>query len=230
MYQLHQKRHQRIGRRLILLFSRFMFLLLTRRQIKGKENVPEQGPLLIACNHIGHADQYLVAVTINRKMVWMAKKELFRSPLIRVLAVAFGAFPVHRGGMDRKALDQAHQVLNSGLALAMFPEGTRSKNAQLQQAFPGSALIALHNRTPILPVGITGMEAAQRNLFWIISHRHRVTVNIGRPFYLPEVDGKLTKVKLSKMADYIMEHIAELLAPQYRGHYASKVDSDGTKD
>lgn len=230
MCQLHQKRHQRIGRWLILLFARFMFLLLIRRQIKGKENVPKQGPLLIACNHIGHADQYLVAVTINRKMVWMAKEELFRSPLIRVLAEAFGTFPVHRGGTDRKALDQAHRVLNSGLALAMFPEGTRSKNAQMRPAFPGSALIALHNSVPILPVGITGMEGAQRNPLWIISHRPRVIVNIGRPFYLPATNDKLTKEKLSELADFIMEHIAELLPPQYRGHYARRVGPDDTKD
>jgi len=225
MYQLHQKRHQRIGRRLILLFSRFIFLLSTRRQIKGKENVPEQGPLLIVCNHISHTDQYLVAVTINRKMVWMAKEELFRSPLIRVLAEAFGAFPVHRGGMDRKALDQAHQVLDSALALSMFPEGTRSKNGQLQPAFPGSALIALHDRVPILPIGITGTENVKKGLLWYIIHRPRVTANIGRPFYLPATTDKPNKENLRELADYIMERIAELLPPEYRGYYASKEDN-----
>jgi 1-acyl-sn-glycerol-3-phosphate acyltransferase len=102
----------------------------------------------------------------------------------------------------------------------MFPEGTRSKNAQLQPAFPGSALIALHNSVPILPVGITGMEKVKKGLFWMLLHRPKVMVNIGCPFYLPPANDKLTKAELAELANYIMEHIAELLPPEYQGHYA----------
>ena len=223
--QFHQKRHQRIGRLLILLFSRMVFFLLNRRRVKGKENVPRQGPLLIVSNHLSMADQYLLAISLNRKVVFMAKEEIFRSRVIRYLAHTFGAFPVRRGGiMDREALQQANQVLDSGQALAMFPEGTRSKNAQLQPAYPGSALIASHNRVPILPVGITGMEKVKKGPFWMLLHRPPVTVNIGRPFYLPPVSGQLTKPELTKLADYIMEHIAELLPPEYHGHYARRRD------
>ena len=220
-FQLHQKRHQRVGRWLIFLFSRMMFLLLTRRRVKGIENVPKQGPLLIVSNHLGYADQYLLASSLNRKIIFMAKEELFRSRVIRVLAQAFGAFPVRRGGiMDRKALQLSNQVLDDGLALAMFPEGTRSKTAQLQPAFPGSALIALHNGVPILPVAITGIEQANKGLVWGLLHRPEVMVNIGCPFYLPPVNDKLTKAELNKLANCIMEHIAELLPPEYRGYYA----------
>ncbi|TET18254.1 MAG: 1-acyl-sn-glycerol-3-phosphate acyltransferase [Dehalococcoidia bacterium] len=219
--QFHQKRHQRIGRWLILLLSRILLFLLTRRRVKGKENVPEQGRLLIVANHLSLADQYLLAISLNRKVIFMAKEEIFRSRVIRYLAHTFGAFPVRRGGiMDRKALQQANQVLDSGQALVMFPEGTRSKNAQLQPAFPGSALIALHNRIPILPVSITGTEKVKKGPFWMLLHRPRVMVNIGCPFHLPPVNGKLTKAELVELANYIMEHIAELLPPEYRGHYA----------
>ena len=154
----------------------------------------------------------------------MAKEELFRSPPIRLLAQGFGAFPVRRGAMDRRALNEAYRALDSGLALFMFPEGTRSKNGQLKPAFPGSALIALHNNVPILPVGITGLENVKKGPLWFIFHRPWVTVhiNIGRPFYLPPVSGKLTKTRLGELAEYIMEHIAELLPPEYRGYYAKK--------
>lgn len=202
-----------------------MLFLLTRYLVRGKENVPKDGPLLIVSNHLSWADQFLLSVSLSRKIVFMAKAELFQSRLIRYLAKGFGAFPVRRGGiLDRSAVRQANQVLESGQALLMFPEGTRGK-AKLKPAFPGSALIALHNNVPILPVGITGMEHADvKGLLWHLRHRPRVTVNIGRPFYLPPLGDKdkVTKAELVKLANYMMEQIAELLPNEYRGHYAKQ--------
>ncbi len=230
MYELRQTRTQRVARVLILLFCRALIFILTRRQVKGTDNIPERGPLLVASNHMSMADQHFVVVSFKRRLIFMAKHELFRHLPIRLLVQAYGAFPVYRGGMDRKALKQANRVLDSGLALFIFPEGKRSKNGQLQPAFPGSALIALHNSVPILPIGITGLENTKKGPLWHIIHRPRVTVNIGRPFYLPATNDKLTKENLRELADFIMERIAELLPPEYRGHYARKTNSDGTKD
>ncbi len=119
-----------------------------------------------------------------------------------------------------KALRQAEKVLTDGLALIMFPEGKRSRKAQLQPALPGSALIALRSRAPILPIGIAGTEKI-RGVSWLIS-RPRITINIGQPFYLPPVNGKLTRAELTEMTDFIMGHIAELLPEEYRGKYAKK--------
>ena len=219
--QFHHSIIQRIMWTLIVrVITRIILFLRTRRRVKGRENVPRQGPLLIVSNHLTYADQFLLSASLNRKVVFMAKEELFRSRVIRPLARAFGAFPVRRGGMDRQALQLANQVLDSGQALVMFPEGTRSKNAQLQPAFPGSALIALHNRVPILPIGIAGIEQANKGWVWGLLHRPKVMVNIGCPFYLPPVNDKLTKAELAELANYIMEHIAELLPAEYRGHYA----------
>jgi 1-acyl-sn-glycerol-3-phosphate acyltransferase len=116
------------------------------------------------------------------------------------------------------------------MALFMFPEGTRSKDARLRPSFSGSALIALHNSVPILPVGITGLENLGKGLIWCLFHRPRVTVNIGCPFYLKHVDGKLSRKQLAELAGDIMEHIAELLPPRYQGYYAGRVDSNGTED
>ena len=232
MTTIEQTRTQRIGRRLIHLLCRVLIFLLTRREVRGKENVPEHGPLLVAANHLGMADQYFIALNIKRRMMYMAKEELFRHLPLRLLVQAFGAFPVRRGLIDRRSLGQANQVLSSGLALFMFPEGTRSKDGKLQPAFPGSALIALDNNVPILPIGIAGLENVRKGPLWWIAHRHQLTVriNIGRPFYLPAQEGKVTKDRLRGMADLIMEHIAELLPPEYRGYYAQKVESHGTKD
>jgi len=110
-------------------------------------------------------------------------------------------------------------MLTDGLALAMFPEGKRSHNAQLQPAFSGSALIASHNRgVPMLPVGISGTEKI-KGVAWIL-HRPQITVNIGSPFYLPPASSKLTKEELAQLTIFMMERIAELLPLEYRGNYA----------
>jgi 1-acyl-sn-glycerol-3-phosphate acyltransferase len=199
---------------------RMLFSLLTRWQVKGKENIPSQGPLLVVANHLNLTDPPLLGVSLGRKAIFMAKEELFRSRFSAYFIGSFGSFPVHRGKLDREAIRQAKQVLVDGVTLVMFPEATRSKNAQLQPAFPGSALIASHSGVPILPVGISGTEKI-KGLSWIL-RRPRITVNIGQPFYLPPADSKLTKVRLAEHTDFIMQRIAELLPLQYRGNYTGK--------
>jgi len=205
-----------IGRIII----RMLLLLLTRLRVKGRENIPNQGPLLIVANHMNLTDPVLLGVTLNRKLVFMAKEELFRSRFSRYLMSSLSAFPVHRGQLDRKALRLAHQLLEQGQALVTFPEGKRSKTAQLQPAFSGSTLIALRSGAPILPVGITGTEKL-RGVAWLW-HRPRLTVNIGHPFHLPPVNGKFSKTELTKLTTLLMMHVAELLPLEYRGNYGGK--------
>ena len=205
------------------LFVRVVLLLLTRWRLRGRENIPKQGPLLIVANHLNLADPPIIGAAINRKAIFMAKEELFRAKFSRYFVQNFGAFPVRRGGLDRKALYQAEQQLAQGLAIIMFPEGKRSKDAQLQPAFPGSALIATRIGATILPVGISGTEKIKGKGWWL--RRPEITVNIGHPFQPPPAGSKLNKAELAQLTDSIMEHIAELLPPEYRGNYRG--DSTG---
>ena len=202
------------------LIIRSWLRLFTRWQIKGSENVPSQGSLLVIANHVNLVDVPLLGVSFDRKVIFIAKKELFHFRLIGHFIGNLGAFPVHRGQLDRKALRQANQVLADGQALVIFPEGTRSNNAQLQPAFPGSALIALRSGAPILPVAITGTEKI-KGVAWLM-RRPEIRVNIGHPFHLPPVSSKLTKVELAELTNYMMERVAELLPPEYRGTYAGR--------
>ncbi len=201
-----------------------MLAFFTRRRVRGQANIPPSGPLLVVANHLSSADQYLITASITRKTVYMAKAELFRSPVIRFFVSNFGAFPVRRGSiMDRKAIQMANQILDSGLALVMFPEGMRRPNAELSRALPGSAMIALHNNVPILPVGITGMEHVDvKGPFWHMLHRPTVEVNIGRPFHLDVVEGEVKKKDMRRLVDQIMERLADLLPPRYHGYYAKE--------
>ena len=194
---------------------RIVLSLLTRWQVRGKENIPVNGPLLVISNHLSLADPPLLNLVLDRPVRYMAKKQLFRFRVIGNFMRGLGSFPVHRGRPDRKAFRQAEQVLAEDLALVIFPEGTRSRSGGLQHAFPGPALIALRSGAPILPIGITGTERLERGLGLL--SRPRVTVNVGHPFHLPATASELTKTEL---INFMMEHIAELLPAKYRGIYA----------
>lgn len=191
-----------------------LLFLLTRWQVRGRENIPDQGPLLVVSNHLSLADPPLLNIIFNRQVRFMTKKQLFRFRLIGNFIRGLGGFPVYRGRPDMRAFRQAEQILTQGLALIVFPEGTRSRNGQLRQAFPGPALIALRSGAPILPIGITGTEKLERPP-WVLG-RPRVMVNIGRPFHPPPATNKLTRTELT---NHMMGHIAELLPPEYRGMY-----------
>ena len=206
---------------------KLLLFLFTHWQVNGRENVPNQGPLLVVANHINLADPPLVSLSLGRKAIFMAKAELFQSRFSSYFIGGFGAFPVRRGQLDRKALRQGESVLDKGFALIMFPESKRSPNAQLQHAFSGSVLIALRSDAPILPVGIRGSERI-KGVAWLL-HRPKITVNIGSPFHLPSVNGKLTKTELVEYTTLMMEHIAELLPVKYQGNYVKQGKLDGTK-
>jgi len=195
-----------------------LFSLLTRCEVKGRENIPEQGPLLIVANHLSLADPQLLGVTLDRPVRFMAKKQLFRFKPMAYFMRSLGAFPVYRGQLDRQAMRQAYHILAQGQALVMFPEGMRSRSNQLRPAFSGAALIASRSGAPVLPVGIYGSEKTER-LFWLF-HRPRITVNIGRTFYLPSSRSRLTKQELAELTNTMMQYIAELLPQEYRGHYS----------
>ena len=198
----------------------FLLRLLVNWEVRGKENVPKKGPILVVSNHMNFSDPPLVAVSVPRKLIFMAKEQLFRSKFVGYFMAGFGAFPIYKGHLDLAAMRRAKVVLEQGGGLVMFPEGKRSRSGKLLQAFPGSAMIAAQNDVPILPVGIIGTEKLTGKS-WIFK-RYKITVNIGQPFLLPH-NGRVTRGQLIGMTDSIMCHIAELLPAEYHGCYTEKV-------
>jgi 1-acyl-sn-glycerol-3-phosphate acyltransferase len=203
--------------------ARLLLLVFTRWEVKGKENVPTSGALIVVANHLHNADPPILGASIPRKLLFMAKEELFQSWPGGFFISAVGAFPVRRGGQDRRALKTAQAMLRQGMVVAMFPEGTRSKTAQLQTAFPGSALVALQCGAPVLPVGITGSDKLRGGA--LLFRRPRVLVNIGHPFTLPHGDRVLSRSVLQEATTVMMNSIAGLLPPSYRGAYGEEPDA-----
>jgi 1-acyl-sn-glycerol-3-phosphate acyltransferase len=153
----------------------------------------------------------------------MAKKEMFKWPVINILFQMISAFPVDRQGADLGALREAQRTVNSGLPLLMFPEGTRSKDRQLHRGFSGSALIAYRTGAPIVPIAITGTEHfTWPFLFFKPFLGPKVTIRFGKPFYPPAVE-RITSQAAKDATDDIMVHVAELLPVEYQGEYRDAV-------
>ena len=198
-------------------FTRLVLFLFTRWQVLGREHIPAEGPLIAAANHLSMADPPIMGLSINRQAMFLAKEELFRSRVPGYIVRNYGAFPLRRGGMNRDALRFAEQWFGRGKVLIVFPEGRRAMEAQMVNAFSGAALIAVRNGVPVLPVGIYGTEKIAGRTWWL--RRPAITVNIGRPFNLPSVNGKVTREQLAAFTQTIMGRIAELLPQEYRGQY-----------
>jgi 1-acyl-sn-glycerol-3-phosphate acyltransferase len=195
-----------------------IILLVTRREIKGRERIPRKGALILASNHLNLADPPILTVMMPRRVVWMGKQELFDIPVFGVLYHLFGCIPVRRFHADLRALRRSQEALQRGLVLGMFPEGTRSGEAGMGPGEPGTALLAMRTNTPIMPVAIWGTEGVRLPRAFLPPWTS-VHIVFGEPFYLTKPQ-RVTKEAVEEGAEQIMRRIAALLPERYRGVYA----------
>ena len=198
----------------------FLLPLYCRIEVRGLENVPPDGPLVIASNHLNDADPGIICTRIRRPIAFMAKIELFRVPLLAQFLRSFGSFPVRRGEADISTLRMANENLKLGRAVCIFPEGTREGFAEkLTEALPGAAIVALRNDVAILPIAISGSGRLQiPGMFLRVDRRLKVSLTIGEPFHL-EKPARLNAEAAREGTRQIMERIAALLPPENRGYY-----------
>jgi len=196
--------------------------ILLKLEVVGLENVPLEGPLILAMTHTNFLDPGLASAVMPRELVIMSKIENFRHPLFGIVTRLYGAFPVRRGEVDRQAIRHSLEVLASGKALLMAPEGTRSGDGQLQRGHDGMTFIALRADAPVLLMAIIGGEHFWANLSRL--RRTPIKIVIGKPFRFSSGQKRARREIMSKMTEEGMYQMASLLPPERRGIY-SDLDS-----
>ena len=159
--------------------------LYFRLRVEGAEHIPGSGSAIVAPNHKSFWDSFFVAAATRRHVRYMAKAELFRGPLGRIL-IRLGAFPVKRGEADAEALETARSILRTGGLLALFPEGTRVRDrSALGSPRRGAGRLALETGAPLVPAAITGTE---RLFLGPVPKPKRVQVAFGEPIAVHELE------------------------------------------
>lgn len=183
--------------------------LLARFEVQGAELMPAP-PLLITGNHLSYFDVAAMTPYLPPGVIGLAAEKYrgtWMEPFFRANALIW----VKQFSADRDALKKALLVLEHGAALAIAPEGTRSKTGGLIQGREGAAFLATRANVPIVPVVVWGTEK-------ILKHpRPRVHLRIGRPYRLPE--GRAKGPQLEEYTERIMCALAALLPEAYRGVY-----------
>lgn len=178
--------------------------------VEGLENLPASGGLVLASNHLSNMDVFPMQLALPRPLFFMGKAELFKNPKLSWALRQLGGFPIQRGASDQWALNHSRKVLDAGLILAMFPEGTRSKGKGLSVAKTGAARLAIEKNVPILPVAHFGDD----EIFAKFPRRGHVRVIVAKPIMAESDDDPLS------LTDRVMFSLASLLPMQMRGVYS----------
>ena len=183
---------------------RFQFKLMGWN-IQGVENMPAEGPVILAINHQSIWDPLVVAASLPREVSFMAKEELFSIPVLGEILSKLGAFPVKRGQGDINAIRQSLAILKEGRVLGLFPEGTRSKTGEIQKGLPGMVLLMEKSKASVVPIKVFGT----RN--FLTKGWGNIVVVVGKPMtaqMLQAPEG--VENRREWIADRIMQAMLEL--------------------
>ncbi|MGY6019231.1 lysophospholipid acyltransferase family protein [Streptomyces spinosirectus] len=218
--------------------------LFFRPRIEGLDNVPAEGPAIVAGNHLSFSDHFLMPAMLKRRITFLAKKEYFTGPGVkgRLTAAFFrsaGQIPVDRTGKEagQAAIREGLGVLGKGELLGIYPEGTRSHDGRLYKGKVGVAVMALKAQVPVIPCAMIGTFEAQPP-GKVIPNSHPVVIRFGKPLDFSRYAGmENEKAILRAITDEIMYAILTLSDQEYVDQYAAVVkaeqaeaDKAGAKD
>jgi 1-acyl-sn-glycerol-3-phosphate acyltransferase len=207
--------------------------VIWRPTVEGLHNLPENGPVIVASNHLSFADSLVIPIVAPRRVTFLAKAQYFngtgiKGAVSRGFFGGLGMIPVDRD--DTRAalasLDIALDVLSEGGAFGIYPEGTRSLDGRLYRGRTGVAHLALTAGVPVVPVGLIGTDRLQP-VGSRLPRRVKVTVAFGEPI---EVRGEYDGVPLGRarreLTDRIMTAIQALSGQEEAGVYNDRPPDD----
>jgi len=180
--------------------------LLFRPTVVGAENIPLEGPVLIAPIHRSNVDFAFTLFMSPRKVFFMAKDSIFRVPLLGTLVTHLGAFPVKRGSADRESMASAEEVLRQGHALVLFPEGTRKEGPSVHTLHDGAMFVAARTGATVVPVGIGGSDRAMP-LGARFPRPAKIRIVVGRPILPPVSEGRVSRSAVSAKSEELRSEL-----------------------
>jgi len=192
-----------------------LWLVMFRPRVSGRENIPSSGAVMIAPVHRSNIDFAFVVFMTRRKTFFMAKDTLWGVPVLAQLLTAMGAFPVKRGSADRTSVAFARRVLDEGLALVLFPEGTRQEGAEVAELHDGAMFLAAQSQAPIVPVGIGHSERAMPRGAKF-PRPVKVNVVIGKPIQPPHSEGRVSRSELAAATEELRRALNEVYRESMR--------------
>jgi 1-acyl-sn-glycerol-3-phosphate acyltransferase len=188
-----------------------LFRLYFRGSVHHAENIPRDGSFLIAANHASFLDPPMVGQAIPRQICYLARKTLFRNPVIGALLRSWKSIPLDRDEGDIGAIRAILNALKKGEAVMLFPEGTRTNDGKLQAAKPGIGFLVAKANVPVVPARIWGsFEAMGRGKSW--PRPVKLHVTFGKPlrFDTSNVKREEREIAYRRISDDIMAAIAQL--------------------
>jgi 1-acyl-sn-glycerol-3-phosphate acyltransferase len=210
--------------------------LIFRPWVRGMENIPASGAVILASNHLSFSDSIFLPLQSRRPVVFLAKSEYFtgkgvKGALVRWFFKATGQLSIDRSGgkASEASLNTGLGVLSQGLVLGIYPEGTRSPDGKLYRGRTGIARMALESKVPVIPVAMIDTEKVQP-----IGKRfpriRRVGIAVGTPLDFSRFDGmEGDRIVLRAVTDEIMYELAKLSGQEYVDSYASSVKEKRAK-
>jgi 1-acyl-sn-glycerol-3-phosphate acyltransferase len=204
--------------------------ILFRPWIRGSEHIPKKGAAVLASNHLSFVDSIFLPLKVRRPVTFLAKSDYFtgkgmKGALIRWFFKATGQLPIDRSGgkASEDSLNTGLGVLERGLLLGIYPEGTRSPDGKLYRGRTGIARMVLEAKVPVVPVAMIDTEKVQP-LGQKYPKIHRVGVRVGEQLDFSRFAGmEGERVVLRAVADQIIYNIKKLSNQQYEDVYASTI-------
>lgn len=204
--------------------------LIFRPWAEGVENVPREGPAILASNHLSFSDHFFAPLPLPRKVVFLAKSEYFtgrgiKGLLSRAFFSGMGQIPVDRtgGAASERALRTGLRVLSAGELLGIYPEGTRTPDGRLYRGKTGVARLALEGRAPVVPTAMIGGFEFQPPGKLAPRLAVRPGVRFGKPLDFSRYYGmENDRIVLRAVTDEIMYELMKLSSQEYVDEYAQR--------